>query len=381
MLKQKQPVRTIYQIVPRLPPLIDGVGDYSLQLARTLRENHNIDSKFIIGDPSWLGPTELEGFLVQKVHERSALALINLLTTNAALDTALLHYVGYGYHRRGIPFWLLNGLKFWRKTHTHSSYRLFTIFHELYAFGLPWKSEFWLRPFQVKIAKSLIHFSETCFVSNYINKQEIQRHKPLACIEIYPVASNFGEPTLSKFELELRLPNRWIICGGSESIRRSLKSFLKLILKIPSEYYPTQLDVIGGYKSEQITSLLEQCTTFSTAYYPQISTLVASELLAKASFAWLDYFGTGKVWPSMVFKSGIFAAYSAHGVITVFSHHETKAVIDGEYYPGIFYINAQEIHFPEMKQITKIRQKIYNWYHRHSSFELIAKAYAKVLIP
>jgi hypothetical protein len=57
------------------------------------------------------------------------------------------------------------------------------------------------------------------------------------------------------------------------------------------------------------------------------------------------------------FKSGIFAAYSAHGVITVFSHHETKAVIDGEYYPGIFYINAQEIHFPEMKQITKIRQK------------------------
>jgi hypothetical protein len=61
-VKTKQPVRTIYQIVPRLPPLIDGVGDYSLQLARTLRENHNIDSKFIIGDPSWLGPTELEGF-------------------------------------------------------------------------------------------------------------------------------------------------------------------------------------------------------------------------------------------------------------------------------------------------------------------------------
>jgi hypothetical protein len=376
---EEQTVRKIYQIVPRLPPLIDGVGDYSLQIARTLRKSYDIDSKFIVGDPYWQGSTEIEGFLVEKVYERSTLALMNLLATNDSPDTALLHYVGYGYHPRGIPFWLLNGLKLWQRTHPHSSYRLLTMFHELYAFGPPWKSEFWLRPFQVKIAKKLMQYSETCFASNYIIKQEIQQHKPLAVIKIHPVASNFGEPKTSSLEL-YRVPSRWIICGGTGLITRSLQSLIYLISKIPSEYYPAHLDVIGGYKSKKITILLEQCTNFSTAYYPQISPLSASKILAEASFAWLDYFGSGKVWPSMILKSTAFAACSAHGVITVFSHNETRAVIDGEFHPGVFYLNTQGLRLPEMNQLSNIRQKIFDWYQRHSSSEVIARAYAKVLM-
>jgi hypothetical protein len=39
----------IYQIVPRLHPRIDGVGDYALSLARQLRHDYGIDTHFIIG--------------------------------------------------------------------------------------------------------------------------------------------------------------------------------------------------------------------------------------------------------------------------------------------------------------------------------------------
>jgi hypothetical protein len=39
----------IHQIIPRLPPAIDGVGDYALSLARQLRHDYDIDTHFIIG--------------------------------------------------------------------------------------------------------------------------------------------------------------------------------------------------------------------------------------------------------------------------------------------------------------------------------------------
>ena len=39
--------------VPRLPPAIDGVGDYALNLARQLRKDFNIQTHFIVGNSTW----------------------------------------------------------------------------------------------------------------------------------------------------------------------------------------------------------------------------------------------------------------------------------------------------------------------------------------
>jgi hypothetical protein len=64
---------TVTQIVPALPPDVDGIGDYALQLARRLRANHGVETYFIVGDPSWKGQ-EVEGFQAVSVHGRSRLA-------------------------------------------------------------------------------------------------------------------------------------------------------------------------------------------------------------------------------------------------------------------------------------------------------------------
>jgi len=45
----------IIQIVPRLPPVIDGVGDYALNLARQLPKDFNIQTHFIVGSSTWKG--------------------------------------------------------------------------------------------------------------------------------------------------------------------------------------------------------------------------------------------------------------------------------------------------------------------------------------
>jgi hypothetical protein len=92
----------IFQIVPQLPPAIDGVGDYALNLASQLRCDHALETEFMVCDPTWQGESEIEGFPVHKLNSRSSTDLIAQLNQLQA-TTVLLHYVGYGYAKRGCP--------------------------------------------------------------------------------------------------------------------------------------------------------------------------------------------------------------------------------------------------------------------------------------
>src|SRR5438132_6506179 len=100
----------LIQIVPRLPPAIDGLGDYAFYLAKQLRDDCEINSHFIVGNPQW----EIEqpiGFSVQRVGERSSACLREVLQSSRnSISSVLLHYVGYGYAKRGCPFWLIRAL-------------------------------------------------------------------------------------------------------------------------------------------------------------------------------------------------------------------------------------------------------------------------------
>lgn len=72
----------VTSIVPRLPPAIDGVGDYALNLARQLRKDFNIQTHFIVGDTTSTSSAEIEGFSVSQVSDRSPDALVNLLSSD-----------------------------------------------------------------------------------------------------------------------------------------------------------------------------------------------------------------------------------------------------------------------------------------------------------
>ncbi len=92
----------ITAIVPRLPPVIDGVGDYAMSLAKELREGYGVDTNFLVGDPTWAGEGKLQEFSVRKLTERNAAALSDALSRDDDA-TVLLHYGGYAYAQRGCP--------------------------------------------------------------------------------------------------------------------------------------------------------------------------------------------------------------------------------------------------------------------------------------
>ncbi|MDX6500275.1 MAG: hypothetical protein QOG23_3535 [Blastocatellia bacterium] len=90
---------SIVAIVPRLLPVVDGVGDYALRLARGLQNDFGLETQFSVGDPRWSGPDRVEEFAVTRLRERTVGHLPNALPAESRA-TLLLHYGGYAYAAR-----------------------------------------------------------------------------------------------------------------------------------------------------------------------------------------------------------------------------------------------------------------------------------------
>ena len=117
-------------------------------------------------------------------------------------------------------------------------------------------------------------------MSSSVLAAQLQKLAPAAHVIVRPVLSTFGEPRLSLEQLAGRDPNRWVICGGTELVRRSLRSF-------PGG---RELFVIGGTEQPEIRRRLDDAH-----YFPNIEPHVASELLLSCAFGYLDYFETPDV--------------------------------------------------------------------------------------
>src|SRR5258708_2283655 len=197
----------VLQIVPHLPGSYDGVGDYALNLAKALSKACNLQTAFLVAQTT-------------ETKSKDGFEIISGLAgdlSSRSFDHVILHYANYGYQSRGVPFELR---RFSGELRRRLHGRWITTFHELYASGPPWKSAFWLRPWQVKIAQDLIDVSDFCFVSNDVIRNAISRHDAGKSIRLLPLMSNFGEPELGDFDGR---PNtRWAICGDQTLHRRAL---------------------------------------------------------------------------------------------------------------------------------------------------------------
>ena len=185
-------MRQVVQIVPRISPSQDGVGDYALILARELRASHDIDTLFLIGNPTQRSGREIDGFLIEYLGARREVGLVELLVKHAA-NPVLLNYVGPGYDRNSCPFWLLRGLRVWKQEVPQG--HLITMFHELYSEGPPWTRAFWTNPFQRQIAAGIARLSDVVRTNVGVMERRLERMVPAlkGKVDCVPVFSNVGE--------------------------------------------------------------------------------------------------------------------------------------------------------------------------------------------
>jgi hypothetical protein len=343
----------IISIVPRLPPATDGLGDYALRLARELQLSIGIESRFIVCDPEWSGRDEVEGFLANRLKDRSADYLKSSLTSHQPFSAVLLHYVGYGYARRGAPVWLIDGLEKW---HTGSSEaRLLTMFHEIYASGPIWTSSFWLSSLQKHLAARLSRLSDACLTSrqgyaDILNALSRNKHSSIATL---PVFSNIGEPEQTPPLLKDR-KRHLVIFGGRSNRLRVYENSLMMLERVCRALAIEKVIDVGpsaGLRDTQVNGI-------PLVQMGQQPAAEISALLSDAVAGFFDY------RTAYLAKSTIFAAYSAHRLIPVSASCDA-AQVDGLEAGKHYWITNSQEKTLSLADGQEIADNAYAWYQTH----------------
>lgn len=192
-------------ITNNLPPIVDGVGDYTYNLAREFaKQGHEVH---VVCRNKEEIRADYEDIHVAKIvmkWNRLAGKDIAAYIRKHKIEVVSLQYVPYAYHPKGLPLGLVMALKEIKKCNVH----MMTFFHEV-CIGL-WdkhtiKNVLYAATMQY-ITRQILNCSDSVAASieHYARKiqQLCPKHKNVACI---PIASNVPPSTKSTEELlELR---------------------------------------------------------------------------------------------------------------------------------------------------------------------------------
>jgi hypothetical protein len=334
-------------IVPNLPPAIDGIGDYGLNLARQLYQDFGWKTRFIVGSPDWQGEQE-EFFQVTPVTTRSQDALLKLLPAPAA--TVLLHYAGHGYAPRGCPAWLVKALKRW----CQSGGRLVTMFHELYATEPLLSSAILTSPLQKHLAIQLMELSDRVLTSRkqYAEKIEQLSRRQHSKVPNLPIFSTIGE--LAKPMPLIERSRQVIVFGGSGARLRVYQRSRSALIRICRELGIQEIIDIGAKLNFEIEPI-EGIEFRALGIQPADE---ISRYMSCASIGFLDYS------TSYLGKSTIFAAYCSHGMLPVTGSKD--APNEDGLRAGQHYWLANSEQLLNFEQGQAIANTAYQWYQVHS---------------
>ncbi len=186
------------QIVPGLYPRVDGIGDYALQLARRLREKHDVISSFVVADPMWQGG-DVDGFYATGVRSRTARGLVETIArcehrSGTELTPLLLHFSPYGYQKRGYPLWLEHTLEGWDERQFKT---LNIVFHELEVnCWRPWSSAFWISALQRNLISHVAKLGQFQYTNTEFYRQDLEKWGA-GRVSLIPNFSTVGEPAVN----------------------------------------------------------------------------------------------------------------------------------------------------------------------------------------
>ena len=335
-------VPALLQIVPHGLQGVEGVGAYAAALGRALAER-GVASRFLVGEP---GPAGAGGE-AEETADRRAGALTRQLAASG-IEAVLVHYVNYGYERRGRPRWLVEGVERWRRA--AAGRRLLTFFHEVYASGPPWRRTFWLSPGQRRLAARLLGASDAAGTSLPLYGRLLAGWRPRREVWVAPVFSPVGEPAAVPSP-EGRRPRRMLVFGGLGNRRRvyrELRAELGAACRalaveevadlgpplgdLPAEVEGLPVRALGPRRPEEVSALL---------------------LGSYAGF--LGYPA------AFLGKSTVFAAYCAHGLVPVCAWPSRLRRIAGERLP--FWAVGEE---PAPTDAPALAGRARAWYAEHA---------------
>ncbi len=292
---------------------------------------------------------------LQEAIGPDSVRLVHLSKENAADwqvgtdDSVVLQMSGYGFDKRGAPWWLLHELE---RRHTHIK-KLGIFFHELYASGPPWSSSFWLSPVQRHITRRLAEMSDFWMTSREGSAQWLRGFASEKPHVVLPVFSTIGEPDLLP---KTRLPI--IIVFGSPGLRQATYQAAGLKLFAWAKQSSLEIHDIGAPITDRQLSaaLLDN----GVIQHGRLSDEAVRNLMQDARFGLLAY-------PTeFVAKSSVFAAYCAHGLCPVVisqGYAWADGLVAGAHYLPDFTDAGGA---GDLVHTASIGQAAWEWYQPHA---------------
>ena len=334
-------------MVPRLRPMNCGIGDYAFGLAEEWRGKNKDCVSFIVTDPGWRPQEESNGAIFH-LTVRNQHSLANLWHQVGA-DHLLLHYSGYGYARRGVPVWLVRALQQLREV--RPNVKVATMFHELFAFGPPSTSAFWLSPFQRWVAAHVARLSDVALTNRKASATWLERHAPRhrGAIRVLPVFSNLGE--VEDAPPPSQRDNHLVFFGYQAKLWDADLIGLRRVLQGLKPDRVTLLGHAANFPANAFGSVPVECTGWLAAES-------VSAVLCTARYGLMAYH------PEYLGKSGILAAYLAHGVVPIFAQGD-KSLSEG-LERGKHLLAAADLEKPvSLEQLDAISAAGREWYRPH----------------
>jgi hypothetical protein len=268
--------------------------------------------------------------------------------------SVVLHFSGYGYAKRGVCFWLLDELQALRAARPRTL-KLTVVFHELFAAGPPWSSAFWVSGSQKRIATLLAQMADLAWTNTQRHASWLRGElRSGVSLHQRPVFSNVGEPR-SVPPASGRVA-RAVVFGLSSTRQRVFDALQGHEASLRRLGIHELVEVGSGGASKRALSDMPH------RHLGRLEQAELSELLLLSRFALVDY-------PAdCLAKSGVFAAYAAHGCVVIDTNPpgpDSDGLVGGRDYFTLEALAAEGRGSVEASALELAAAGCHRWYNEH----------------
>lgn len=262
-------------------------------------------------------------------------------------ETLFVQVSHYGYQKRGVPLHLLS----WIRARKRGGARVGFCFHELFAFGPPWRSSFWLSPLQRYITGEMARLADFWITNQHSSAQWLLRAGGAKPHQVLPVFSNLGEAP----HYVASRANEVAVCGSASLRAHTYRSAGPGFFDWAAGR-GLQVHDIGPTLADP--ELRGELARRGVREHGRLPSDGVSRILARAMY------GLAAYPAAHVAKSSIFAAYCAHGLCPLLiseAYPQADGLVKGTHYRGWPAADGQW-----QDEGSSVGQRAFDWYAAHS---------------
>jgi hypothetical protein len=269
-------------------------------------------------------------------------------------DCVLLHLSGYGYSRYGAPLHLLG----WLRRNRPRMKRFGVFVHEAYA--VPTRitsSVFWVWRMQRYVASQLVKRSDFWVTNTELKFDWLRTQAGQLSHRLMPVYSNVGEAAVVP-----EPKKKMLVVFGSEPVRaHSWREAGEALFRWTDAAGIEVHDIGTPVQDPALQATLQ---AQGVIQHGRLASEQIHELMSAATWGLVAYSTHD------VAKSGVFAAYCAHGVIPVLLSANPNRY-DG-LAPGTHYLQGVPEADPTPAQVERMSRAAFDWYQDHTVAACVA---------